>query len=74
MENKSSKQSIEYMWRLLDIKHNNQVDVDVIRFFFSSILRQMGNTELKMEDVADEIFDMVRKGRAGMSRMRYLIW
>ncbi len=64
MENKNTTQSIEYFWRLVDIKHNGRLDAGVIRYFFNAIIRCLEQRELdkgiKQEDVTDEIFDMVR--------------
>ena len=64
MENKNTSQSIEYLWRLVDIKHNGKLDMAVIRYFFNAVIRTLHERDLdkgiRGEDVADEIFDMVR--------------
>ena len=35
MENKNTSQSIEYLWRLLDLKHCGKVDAPVIKYFLT---------------------------------------
>ena len=56
--------SIEYLWRLVDIKHNGRLDHSVIRYFVQWVLRTLEWRELdkgiKVDDVVDEVFDMIR--------------
>lgn len=77
MENKNTTQSIEYLWRLVDIKHNGKIDSSVIRYFFNAIVKMLEQRELdkgiRVEDVMDEIFDMVRPKNPHFITLRDLI-
>ncbi|CAD7945955.1 unnamed protein product [Amoebophrya sp. A25] len=70
MKNKHCKQSIYYMWRLIDLNHDNQVTKPIIRYFLQGIRRNMdradvphdllNSSSVDIDDVVDEIFDMIR--------------
>lgn len=63
MENKNSKQAIQYFWKLIDIHHQGSIDSFVINYFFRAIVRILEARKLEvasLDDVKDEIFDMVK--------------
>merc|ERR1711920_581324 len=41
MENKNSRQAIQYFWKLIDIKHKGVIDGFVINYFFRAIVRML---------------------------------
>ena len=59
MENKSSPQSVQYIWRLLDIDKKGYLDSFTINYFFRDIADKLKDEAANMADVKDEIFDMV---------------
>jgi len=62
MENKSDPQSLQYLFRILDTRHEGYLSVYSINFFFRAIQEEMkghGQEPVIFEDVKDEIFDMV---------------
>ena len=62
MENKSDPQSLQYLFRVLDTRHQGYLSVYSLNFFFRSIqeeMRKHGHDPVIFEDVKDEIFDMV---------------
>merc|ERR1719189_1635212 len=62
MENKSDPQSIQYLFRVLDTRHEGYLSVYSLNFFFRAIqeeMRRHGQDPVPFLDVKDEIFDMV---------------
>ena len=43
MENKKDPASIQYIWRALDVNHNNKVDTFIINMFFKDIVKKLLN-------------------------------
>eukprot|EP00416_Gambierdiscus_australes_P035577 CAMPEP_0171099516 /NCGR_PEP_ID=MMETSP0766_2-20121228/51775_1 /TAXON_ID=439317 /ORGANISM="Gambierdiscus australes, Strain CAWD 149" /LENGTH=462 /DNA_ID=CAMNT_0011559161 /DNA_START=106 /DNA_END=1494 /DNA_ORIENTATION=- len=75
MENKNSKQAIQYFWRLIDINRKGEVDGFTINYFFRSIvalLRKKKLDPVAVDDVKDEIFDMVQ-AKTGIITLQDLI-
>ncbi|TRY64227.1 hypothetical protein TCAL_14307 [Tigriopus californicus] len=63
LENRKEPQSLQYFFRILDVRHAGFITAFNLNFFFRDILQEMEkhNQELvQFEDVKDEIFDMVR--------------
>eukprot|EP00397_Hematodinium_sp_SG-2012_P020602 GEMP01021237.1.p1 GENE.GEMP01021237.1~~GEMP01021237.1.p1 ORF type:complete len:481 (+),score=103.52 GEMP01021237.1:142-1584(+) len=64
MENKATFQSMQYFFRLLDINHNGRLDSGIITYFFRFVSKSLEERQLdsgiRVEDVKDEIYDMVR--------------
>jgi serine/threonine-protein phosphatase 2A regulatory subunit B'' len=63
MENKKEPQSIQYLFRILDVRHEGFLNVFSLNYFFRAIQQQMRehNQDLVLfQDVKDEIFDMVK--------------
>jgi len=63
VENRKEPQSLQYFFRLLDVRQRGYLDAYALNFFFRDILREMerhNQETVKFEDVKDEIFDMVR--------------
>jgi len=62
MENKSEPQSLQYLFRVLDTRHEGFLSVFSLNFFFRAIqeeMRKHGQDPVPFLDVKDEIFDMV---------------
>ena len=62
MENKKTRQGLNYLWRLLSLG-KGYLDSFSISYFFRDIdmvLKENGIENIKMADVRDEIFDMVK--------------
>ena len=56
-------QSLQYYFRILDVRQQNYLDAFTLNFFFRDIIKEMekhNQEPVKFEDVKDEIFDMVR--------------
>ena len=63
MENKKTPQSLHYFWRVLDVFHKGAVDTFVINMFFRQViskLEQKIQTEYKVDDLKDELWDMAK--------------
>lgn len=63
MENRQEPQSLQYLFRILDINGKGYLDTFCLNYFFRSIQEQMtfhGQEPVSFEDVKDEIFDMVK--------------
>jgi serine/threonine-protein phosphatase 2A regulatory subunit B'' len=63
MENKNSKQAIQYFWKLIDIQQQGWLDGFTINYFFRAILSLLQRKKVdvaSVDDVKDEIFDMVQ--------------
>merc|ERR1712187_1039017 len=77
MENKNTRQAIQYFWKLIDIKHNGYIDGFVINYFFRAILRVLQTKNehdlVSVDDVKDEIFDMVKTKTIGMITVQDLL-
>merc|ERR1712050_133217 len=53
MENKNSKQAIQYFWKLIDIYHKGYLDSFVISYFFGAILRLLQARKVEAVSVDD---------------------
>ena len=63
MENKKTPQSLHYFWRVLDVFHKGAIDTFVINMFFRQViskLEQKIQTEYKVDDLKDELWDMAK--------------
>ena len=63
MENKKTPQSLHYFWRILDVFHKGAIDTFVINMFFRQViskLEQRIQTEYKVDDLKDELWDMAK--------------
>ena len=62
MENKKDPASIQYIWRAIDVYHNNKIDTFVINMFFKGVIKKLMNRdkgEYRIDDIKDEIWDMI---------------
>merc|ERR1712151_1233188 len=77
MENKNTKQAIQYFWKLIDIQHTGFLDGFVINYFFRAVLRVLqtrdGHEAVSVDDVKDEIFDMVKAKTPGVITVQDLV-
>jgi len=63
MECRSAPQALRYFFRLLDVQKVGYLNIFTINYFFREIaqlMRDNGHEVVKIEDVKDEIFDMVK--------------
>ena len=63
MENKKEPQSIQFLFRILDVRHEGFLSVYALNYFFRSIqelMREHNQDPVQFQDVKDEIFDMVK--------------
>lgn len=63
LENRKEPQSLQYFFRILDVRHEGFITAFNLNFFFRDILKEMekhNQEPVQFEDVKDEIFDMVR--------------
>jgi len=63
MENKKEPQSLQYLFRILDIRHDGFLCLFSLNYFFRAIQEEMkkhNQDPVSFEDVKDEIFDMVK--------------
>lgn len=63
MENKKEPQSLQYLLRILDVRHEGYLSVFSLNYFFRAIQEEMtrhNQEPVLFEDVKDEIFDMVK--------------
>ncbi len=63
MENKKSPQSLQYFWRVLDVYHQGAMDTFVINMFFRQVIQKLEKkiqTEYKVDDLKDELWDMAK--------------
>ena len=63
MECRSTPQALRYFFRLLDVQKVGYLNIFTINYFFREIaqlMRDNGHEVVKIEDVKDEIFDMVK--------------
>jgi len=76
MENKSSKQAIQYFWKLIDVHRQGRLDGFVINYFFRAIVRLLQTKKFdvaSVDDVKDEIFDMVKSKVPGIITLEDMI-
>lgn len=76
MENKNSRQAIQYFWKIIDIRHQGYLDSFVVNYFFRAIVRMLQTKKFDVaavDDVKDEIFDMVKPSSPGVISMQDLI-
>ena len=62
MENKKDPASIQYIWRAIDVYHNNKVDTFIINMFYRGVIKKLINRdkgEYRIDDIKDEIWDMI---------------
>ena len=62
MENKKHPASLQYIWRTLDVNHNNKVDTFIINMFYKGVIKKLINRdkgEYRIDDIKDEIWDMI---------------
>merc|ERR1712176_783758 len=52
MENKNSRQAIQYFWKLIDIKHKGWLDGFTINYFFRAIPQLLKKMQFDIFDVA----------------------
>jgi serine/threonine-protein phosphatase 2A regulatory subunit B'' len=63
LENRGEPQSLQYIFRILDIKQKGYLNAFDLNFFFRAIQKQLkkyGHDAVPFRDVQDEIFDMVK--------------
>ena len=63
MENKKEPQAMQYLFRILDVRHQGFLNVFSLNYFFRAIqeeMRQHNQEPVAFQDVKDEIFDMVK--------------
>lgn len=75
MENKNSKQAIQYFWKLI-ANQEGVLDAFVINNFFRAIVRLLQTKKVEVasvDDVKDEIFDMVKSAQTGIITLEDLI-
>jgi serine/threonine-protein phosphatase 2A regulatory subunit B'' len=64
MNHKESPQSLAYFWKILDVDHKGYITLHTLNFFFKAVVQRMQqhepNNQVRVEDVTNEIFDMVR--------------
>merc|ERR1712187_147663 len=53
MENKNTKQAIQYFWKIIDIRHQGYLDSFVINYFFRAIVRMLQTKKLEIASVDD---------------------
>mmetsp|Transcript_1279 Transcript_1279/g.3115 ORF Transcript_1279/g.3115 Transcript_1279/m.3115 type:complete len:468 (+) Transcript_1279:163-1566(+) len=76
MENKNSRQAIQYFWKFIDIHNTGQLDSFVITYFFRAIVRLFETKKVEVacvDDVKDEIFDMVKPRLPGIITLEDLL-
>jgi len=63
MENKKAPQALQYFWRVLDVFHKGGIDTFVINMFFRAVIQKLESrmqTEYKVDDLKDELWDMAK--------------
>jgi len=76
MENKNTRQAIQYFWKLIDIHHAGYIDGFVINYFFRAIVQMLQKKRFDVatvDDVKDEIFDMVKSAKQGLITLQDLV-
>jgi len=75
MENKNSKQAIQYFWKLI-ANTQGTLDAFVVNYFFQAIVKLLQTKKVdvaSVDDVKDEIFDMVKSKEPGVITLEDLI-
>lgn len=75
MENKNSKQAIQYFWKLI-ANPQGTLDGFVINYFFRAIVLLLQTKKVEVasvDDVKDEIFDMVKSSQPGVITLEDLV-
>jgi len=76
MENKNTRQALQYFWKIIDVNHQGYIDSFVINYFFRAIVRMLHTKKFdvaSVDDVKDEIFDMVKATTPGIITLQDLI-
>merc|ERR1712050_351229 len=76
MENKNTREGLQYFWKLIDIYHTGYIDALVIEYFFGAIVRMLQAKTVdvaSVDDVKNEIFDMVKPTQSGIITLQDLI-
>merc|ERR1719162_572430 len=76
MENKNTRQALQYFWKIIDVNHQGYIDGFVINYFFRSIVGALRTKKFdvaSVDDVKDEIFDMVKASTPGIITLQDLI-
>merc|ERR1712060_931489 len=76
MENKNTKEAIQYFWKLIDIRNSGSIDAFVISYFFGAIQKQLQMKKIEcasVDDIQDEIFDMVKSREPGIITQQDLV-
>lgn len=63
LENRSEPQSLQYLFRILDIDQKGWLNPFDLNFFFRAIQRQLkryNHEPVNLRDIQDEIYDMVK--------------
>lgn len=63
LENRSEPQSLQYLFRILDIDHKGYLNPFDLNFFFRAIQRQLkryNHDPVNLRDIQDEIYDMIK--------------
>ncbi|CAI9730589.1 serine/threonine-protein phosphatase 2A regulatory subunit B subunit gamma isoform X1 [Octopus vulgaris] len=63
LENRKEPQSLQYLFRILDVQQKGYLDTFSLNYFYRAIQEQMKRHKqepILFEDVRDEIFDMVK--------------
>ena len=57
MENRKDPASIQFIWRAIDVNHNNKVDTFVINMFYRGVIKKLLNREkgeYRIDDIKDK--------------------
>lgn len=76
MENKNSRQALQYFWKIIDVHHQGYIDSFTINYFFRAIVRMLQTKKFdvaSVDNVKDEIFDMVKPTSPGVITLQDLI-
>jgi len=76
MENKNTRQALQYFWKIIDVNHQGYIDGFVINYFFRAIVGMLHTKQFdvaSVDDVKDEIFDMVKASTPGIISLQDLI-
>lgn len=63
LENRSEPQSLQYLFRILDIDHKGYLNPFDLNYFFRAIQRQLkryNHEPVNLRDIQDEIYDMIK--------------
>jgi Ca2+-binding EF-hand superfamily protein len=76
MENKNTREALQYFWKAIDIHHAGYIDGMVINYFFGDIVRMLKHRTFdvaSVDDVKNEIFDMVKSSQPGVITLQDLV-